>query len=163
MVYKSLSFPGILAVLGITAHPSLQAELFPGLAKLPTPMLMEVLTSAGSAATASTVPAPWNAAPAQALGSQHTLSPPSSPVTGTCHMRKGPEQQPKLSCSWGGAGVAGKQMEPKVFANPQWSPWTLSNQPGSAGARPCFSSARRSSFDTKLIMSTMGLLLCSQD
>lgn len=65
-MYKPLSFHGILAVLGITAHLSLQAELFPGLTKLPTPMLMQVLTSAGSAATASIVPAPWNAAPAAA-------------------------------------------------------------------------------------------------
>lgn len=42
MVYESLSFHGILAALGITAHLSLQAELFPGLTKPPTPMLMEV-------------------------------------------------------------------------------------------------------------------------
>lgn len=71
MVYKSLSFHGILAVLGITVHLSLQAELFPGFTKLPTPMLMEVLTSAGSAATASIVPAPWNAVPASAA-EQHS-------------------------------------------------------------------------------------------
>lgn len=71
MVYKSLSFHGILAVLRITAHLSLQAELLPDLPKLPTPMLMEVLMPAGSAATASSVPAPWNAAPAAAEEHKH--------------------------------------------------------------------------------------------
>lgn len=51
----------------------------------------------------------------------HGLAP-SSPVIGTHHMRKGPEQQPKLSSSCGGAGVAGKQVEPKVLANSQVVP-----------------------------------------
>lgn len=43
MVYKSLSYHGILAVLGITAHHSLQPGLFSVLTKIPTPTLMEML------------------------------------------------------------------------------------------------------------------------
>lgn len=43
MAYQSLSSHGILAVLGMTAHHSLQPGLFSGLTKIPTPTLMEML------------------------------------------------------------------------------------------------------------------------
>lgn len=43
MAYKSLSFHGILAALGIAAHHSLQLGLFSVLTKTPTPSLMEIL------------------------------------------------------------------------------------------------------------------------
>lgn len=42
MAYQSLSSHGILAVLGMTAHHSLQPGLFSGLTKIPTPTLMEM-------------------------------------------------------------------------------------------------------------------------
>lgn len=134
MAYKSLSFHGILAVLGITAHHTLQPGLFSGLTKIPTPALMDVLLTC-QRQLALLLLSVWS----QPLGAQQQAEEEQNIHSGFCrgpgspgaptqhqwyrhHEGKGPEQEPKLSPLCADAGVAGKQMESKVVANSQVVP-----------------------------------------
>lgn len=140
MACKSLSFHGILAVPGTTAHHSLQPGLFSGLTKIPTPTLTEMLPTCLNISCLCCYhqhgPSPsghsnrLRKTKTTIHGSAGDLESPWAPTQWYRHApqegraRTGARAL-SLTCSCAAVRVAVKQMESTVVANSQVVPRAL--------------------------------------